>query len=129
MQSDRVFEQLFALVRHQINQGIGAEGQHPIAWQPIQKCADAEDDRAHREQGLNHEDSSQAGKADWMLEHCRESPSIDFLLSRQLRFEHQPVSKERTVTELSDKGLPRFPDPWFGRLRQEPLSEPGSTLV
>ena len=52
MQPHRVFEQFFALVRHEINQGIGAKREHPIAGQPVQQGADAEQDRAQGQQGL-----------------------------------------------------------------------------
>jgi hypothetical protein len=60
MQPHRMFEQFFALVRHEINQGIGAEREHPIAGSQSSR-ARGEHDRAQGQQGLEQEDSVRPG--------------------------------------------------------------------
>ena len=46
-----------------------------------------------------------------MLEHRCQSASVDFLFTRQVGFEDQPVSEQRTWTELFDRGLAACPRP------------------
>src|SRR5262249_38643703 len=129
MQPYGVFEQLFALVRHEINQGIGPEAEHPITRQPVQEGGDAENDRAQGQQSLNQENSRQTWKADRMIEYRCQPPSVDFLFPCELCLAPQPVSKQRSGAELLHQGLARFPDMGLRRLCEEPQGEPRPSLV
>src|SRR5678815_1882812 len=115
-----MFKQLFTLIRHEIDQGIRAEAQHPITGQPVQKCADAENNRAQGQYGLNYEYSRETGKPDRMIQHGGEPASVNFLFSGQLGFQHQPVAEEGMRTQLFHESLSCCPDPCFRRLREEP---------
>ncbi len=129
VQPHGVFEKLFALVGHEIDQRIDAERQHPIARQPIQQGADSKYDRACSQHRLDNEDAGQSGKADRMLEHRGQSATVDLLFPREVRFEDQPVAEQRAWREFFDEALTRLPHLCIRWLSQEPRCQAGSSMI
>ncbi len=53
VQADRMFQQLFPLIGHEVDQRIGGEREHPIAREQAEQCGRCKADRGEGEEALD----------------------------------------------------------------------------
>jgi hypothetical protein len=129
MQSHRMFEQFFALIGHQIDHGIGAEREHPIAGKQAEQGADTQQHRGKRQADLRAEDQVQPGKLEAMLQHGRQAAAVDFFLARKTSEERETIAKERTEDQFLGQAVALRPCIIRWRLNEEPGCQAGATVV
>ena len=93
VEADRMFEQFLSLVREKIEEGVEAEGEHPVPWQQIQQRGESEPCSGRGEDGLDRQDEVQPGNLQAMLQYGSQAMAIDLLLTEHAGFKCQPVSK------------------------------------
>lgn len=94
MKADGMFEELFSLVRLEIGERIGRERKHPVARQPIQQSAKAQDDGGERQETLDGENQVQPRESHGMVQNRGKTAAVDFLFAGQMRFQFEAIAKQ-----------------------------------
>lgn len=100
VQADRVLQQLFPLIRHEVDQNVGGKRKHPVTRQMPEDRGKRQADRRKGEEALDDQDGIQVRQGDRMFHNGGQSPTVDFLISGQFCIERKTVTKQGTRGQL-----------------------------